>query len=411
MLNTPIYFNWFTLYHSQVWSQIERRKICEVTPDMHNAVISKSLGARWKQLTEEQKQPYVQEAERLRKLHSQEYPDYKYRPKKKQVTKSGKNDTSSSSLSTISGSNSNHSSSTRMHKRQSSKRRHHGTGSISDRKSGSNKQQKQQTKLTLDSSMSFDASDGEYKNSDVQTPRSVCYSFSTVSDFLPNSPESATLYDVLSDQNNTKVEFFDADFLNSTSDLNELGSDENSRQFGTIFDDNDSAIGNCGGVFNTSEMQYFNIDANMIAHAPIIIANDSAESDYIDCKNFINVDSNLNFTTNSATTTDIASMQVIYADDVTATEQIHQQQQQIQLASHIATDHNYDDFDVAITPLDCDKTLTCDQLEDCDIGQISLDLNSFSNVSNNSGSHLEFSGDDVSDLLSNYCGITQNFII
>lgn len=396
---------------------------------MHNAVISKSLGARWKLLSEEQKQPYIAEAERLRKLHSQEYPDYKYRPKKKQVTtKCGKNDTStaSSSLSPISGSNSNHSnSSTRIHsrKRQAAKRHHQGSTGGNDRRGGSHKQK--QHKLTLDSSMSFDASDGEYKNSDVQTPRSVCYSFSTVSDFLPNSPESATLYDVLSDQNNSKLEFFDADFLNSTSDLNELGSDENSRNFGSnIFnDDNDSAIGNCGGVFNSSEMQYFDIDANMIAHAPIIISNDT-ESDYIDCKNFINVDSNLNFATTTSTTTnaadsDIASMQVIYADDVTEQLQLeHIQQQQIQLtlqqqASHIATDHNYDDFDVAITPLDCDKTLmTCDQLEDCDIGQISLDLNSFSNVSsNNSGSHLEFSGDDVSDLLSNYCGITQNFTI
>lgn len=394
---------------------------------MHNAVISKSLGARWKLLTEEQKQPYIAEAERLRRLHSQEYPDYKYRPKKKQVTKSGKNDTStsSSSLSLLSGSNSNQSnssSSTRMHsrKRQASKRHHQGGGAGgNDRKSGSHKQQKQH-KLTLDSSMSFDASDGEYKNSDVQTPRSVCYSFSTVSDFLPNSPESATLYDVLSDQNNSKVEFFDADFLNSTSDLNELGSDENSRNFGSnIFnDDNDSAIGNCGGVFNSSEMQYFDIDANMITHAPIIIANNDTESDYIDCKNFINVDSNLNFatdsdTTNTNTATDIAAMQVVYADDVTdqlQLEQIQQQQIQLTLQQQIATDHNYDDFDVAITPLDCDKTLmTCDQLEDCDIGQISLDLNSFSNVTNNSGSHLEFS--DVSDLLSNYCGITQNFTI
>ncbi|XP_050073975.1 uncharacterized protein LOC126561711 [Anopheles maculipalpis] len=68
-----------------VWSQIERRKICEVTPDMHNAVISKNLGQRWKQLSPAERQPFVEEAERLRKLHTQEYPNYKYRPKKKQV--------------------------------------------------------------------------------------------------------------------------------------------------------------------------------------------------------------------------------------------------------------------------------------------------------------------------------------
>lgn len=66
-----------------VWSQIERRKISEVAPDMHNAEISKRLGKRWKLLNEEERQPYIEEAERLRMLHMQEYPDYKYRPRKK----------------------------------------------------------------------------------------------------------------------------------------------------------------------------------------------------------------------------------------------------------------------------------------------------------------------------------------
>lgn len=66
-----------------VWSQIERRKISEVAPDMHNAEISKQLGARWKLLDENDRQPYIEEAERLRLLHMQEYPDYKYRPRKK----------------------------------------------------------------------------------------------------------------------------------------------------------------------------------------------------------------------------------------------------------------------------------------------------------------------------------------
>lgn len=84
-----------------VWSQLERRKICEVTPDMHNAEISKSLGARWKALTDVEKQPYIDEAERLRRLHLKEYPDYKYRPKKKQTktaaTATGRNTSTSSS--------------------------------------------------------------------------------------------------------------------------------------------------------------------------------------------------------------------------------------------------------------------------------------------------------------------------
>ena len=66
-----------------VWSQLERRKIIEVTPDKHNAEISKELGRRWKLLPEEARQPYIEEAERLRILHQKEFPDYKYKPRKK----------------------------------------------------------------------------------------------------------------------------------------------------------------------------------------------------------------------------------------------------------------------------------------------------------------------------------------
>ena len=66
-----------------VWSQLERRKIIEVTPDKHNAEISKELGRRWRLLTEADKQTFIAEAERLRVLHQKEYPDYKYRPRKK----------------------------------------------------------------------------------------------------------------------------------------------------------------------------------------------------------------------------------------------------------------------------------------------------------------------------------------
>ncbi|KAL3870026.1 hypothetical protein ACJMK2_042643 [Sinanodonta woodiana] len=82
-----------------VWSQIERRKISEVSPDMHNAEISKRLGKRWKQLNDVDRQPFIEEAERLRILHMQEYPDYKYRPRKKAkpVTKSDSGKISKSS--------------------------------------------------------------------------------------------------------------------------------------------------------------------------------------------------------------------------------------------------------------------------------------------------------------------------
>ena len=67
-----------------VWSQLERRKIIDKNPDAHNAEISKNLGKKWRTLTEQQRQPFIEEAERLRLLHQKEYPDYKYKPKKRE---------------------------------------------------------------------------------------------------------------------------------------------------------------------------------------------------------------------------------------------------------------------------------------------------------------------------------------
>ncbi|KAM6906738.1 transcription factor SOX-11b [Lycodopsis pacificus] len=69
-----------------VWSKIERRKIMEQAPDLHNAEISKRLGKRWKTLRDTEKIPFIREAERLRLKHMADYPDYKYRPKKKPKT-------------------------------------------------------------------------------------------------------------------------------------------------------------------------------------------------------------------------------------------------------------------------------------------------------------------------------------
>ena len=66
-----------------VWSRIERRKIGQANPKMQSSEISRWLGSKWQMLTETQKQPFFDEAERIQAQHMIDHPGYKFRPRRK----------------------------------------------------------------------------------------------------------------------------------------------------------------------------------------------------------------------------------------------------------------------------------------------------------------------------------------
>ncbi|XP_014677044.1 PREDICTED: transcription factor SOX-9-like [Priapulus caudatus] len=70
-----------------VWAQAARRKLADQYPHLHNAELSKTLGKLWRLLSDGEKKPFIEEAERLRVVHKKEHPDYKYQPRRRKPLK------------------------------------------------------------------------------------------------------------------------------------------------------------------------------------------------------------------------------------------------------------------------------------------------------------------------------------
>ncbi|XP_043252459.1 transcription factor SOX-9-like [Colletes gigas] len=66
-----------------VWAQAARRILADQYPQLHNAELSKTLGKLWRLLSDNDKKPFIEEADRLRVIHKREHPDYKYQPRRR----------------------------------------------------------------------------------------------------------------------------------------------------------------------------------------------------------------------------------------------------------------------------------------------------------------------------------------
>ncbi|XP_040538851.1 transcription factor SOX-30 [Gallus gallus] len=64
-----------------VWARIHRPALAKANPNANNAEISVQLGLEWSKLTEEQKQPYYDEARKIKQRHREEFPGWVYQPR------------------------------------------------------------------------------------------------------------------------------------------------------------------------------------------------------------------------------------------------------------------------------------------------------------------------------------------
>ncbi|XP_064422938.1 transcription factor SOX-30 [Latimeria chalumnae] len=64
-----------------VWARIHRPALAKANPAASNAEISVQLGLEWNKLTEEQKKPYYDEAQKIKEKHREEFPGWVYQPR------------------------------------------------------------------------------------------------------------------------------------------------------------------------------------------------------------------------------------------------------------------------------------------------------------------------------------------
>ncbi|XP_043996082.1 clathrin interactor 1-like isoform X2 [Gambusia affinis] len=81
-----------------VWARVHRDAFQKAFPGRTSNDISVQLGNEWYKLSKEQKKPYFEVADKLKKIHRQYFPDYEYRPRKRKDTRQafeGKHDQTS----------------------------------------------------------------------------------------------------------------------------------------------------------------------------------------------------------------------------------------------------------------------------------------------------------------------------
>ncbi|XP_069340405.1 transcription factor SOX-30 isoform X2 [Eulemur rufifrons] len=64
-----------------VWARIHRPALAKANPAASNAEISVQLGLEWNKLSEEQKKPYYDEAQKIKEKHREEFPGWVYQPR------------------------------------------------------------------------------------------------------------------------------------------------------------------------------------------------------------------------------------------------------------------------------------------------------------------------------------------
>ena len=66
-----------------VYAQVARKKVAGKYPNLSYRKLSKTLGELWRMLDDEERKPFVEEADRLRREHKRAHPTYKFKPQRR----------------------------------------------------------------------------------------------------------------------------------------------------------------------------------------------------------------------------------------------------------------------------------------------------------------------------------------